>query len=288
MMTHQLRTRNPIDRTTRLSGVVSTVAAVMLMLPFVAGCEDEDPVVVDAPPFPPDGVFSVTGDGVVSIFWNPNQESDLVGYGIYRGNQAPEGPYHRIDTVSANTEFYDDFDVVNGEFWYYAVTAFDARGVDSDGESGLSLELVFDTPRPEGFGLVLVELGQDPSRAGYDFSSLSNTSQAASLGTTDIYFENSGGVNYVVAADPLVDIQDYGVIELVAVDWAPEVGWAPSKRVEAIADHSYIVRVIDGQGDFNMAKFEVTGVTTTNLTMDWAYQADDNNPELAPMGGAMR
>ena len=267
-----------------MSGVVSAVAAVMLMLPFVAGCEDEDPVVVDAPPFPPDGVFSITGDGVVSIFWNPNQESDLQGYVVYRSVANP-GPYYPLDgaVLSASETAYDDFDVVNGETWYYAVTAFDASG-----ESELSLDTVFDTPRPEGFGLVLVELGQDLSRAGYDFSSLSNSSQAANLGTTDIYFEYTGGVNYIVAADPLVDIQDYGVIDLIAVDWAPEIGWAPSKRVEAIRDHSYIVRVIDGQGDYNMAKFEVKGVPTTILTMDWAYQEVDNSRELAPVGGAMR
>lgn len=287
-MTQQLRTRNPIDRTTRLSGVVSAVAAVMLMLPFVAGCNDEDPVVVDAPPFPPDGVFSITGDGVVSIFWNPNQERDLDGYIVYRSVANP-GPYYRLDgaVLSASTTSYDDFDVVNGETWFYAVTAFDASG----NESELSLDTVFDTPRPEGFGLVLVELGQDPSRAGYDFSSLSNSSQAASLGTTDIYFESTGGVHYVVAADPLVDIQDYGVIDLVAVDWAPETGWAPSKRAEAIVGHSYIVRVTDGQGDFNMAKFEVTEVTPLNLRVDWAYQAVDNELELSrvsPIGGAMR
>ncbi len=287
MMTHQLRTRNPIDRTTRLSGAVPAVAAVMLMLPFVAGCDDEDPVVVDAPPFPPDGAFSVTGDGVVSLFWNPNQEPDLAGYTVYRGNQAPEGPYFFLADVSASTTNYDDFEVNNGDFWYYAVTAFDVAG----NESELSRDLVFDTPRPEGFGLVLVELGQDPSQAGYDFSSLSNSSQAASLSTTDIYFENTGGVNYVVAADPLVDIQDYGWIDLVGVDYAPESGWAPSKRVEAIPDHSYIVKIVDGQGDFNMAKFFVVSVTATNVEMDWAYQAVENELELsriAPIGGAMR
>lgn len=283
MMTHQLRTRNPIDRTTRLSGVVSTVAAVMLMLPFVAGCEDEDPVVVDAPPFPPDGVFSVTGDGVVTIYWNPNQEPDLAGYRVYRGPQE-FGQYDFLAEVSANTTFYDDTDLINGETWFYAVTAFDAAGHDSE----LSRETVFDTPRPEGFNLVLVELGQDPSRAGYDFSSLSNVSQPASMGTTDIYFESSSGVDYVVAANPLVDIQDYGVIDLVAVDWAPETGWAPSKRVEAIDDHCYIVRIVDNLGRYNMAKFEVMGPPTTNLTIDWAYQEVDNNLELAPMGGAMR
>lgn len=288
MMTHQLRMRNPIDRATRMSGAASAVAAVMLMLPFVAGCDDESPVVVDAPPFPPDGVFSVTGDGVVTIFWNPNQELDLQGYRVYRSVANP-GPYFPLADVSASTTAFDDFDVVNGETWFYAVTALDVN----DHESELSLDTVFDTPRPEGFNLVLVDLGQDPSRAGYDFSSLSNSSQAASLGTTDIYFESTGGVNYVVAADlpSVVDIQDYGVIDLVAVDYAPETGWAPSKRAEAIVGHSYIVRVIDGQGDFNMAKFEVKEVTTDNVRMDWAYQAVDNELELsrvAPIGGAMR
>ncbi|HEU4929496.1 MAG TPA: hypothetical protein VFU38_06665, partial [Candidatus Krumholzibacteria bacterium] len=159
-------------------------------------------------------------------------------------------------------------------------------------ESELSRETVFDTPRPEGFGLVLVELGQDPSHAGYDFSSLSNSSQAASLSTTDIYFESVGGVDYVVAANQLrVDIQDYGLIPLIGVDWAPEEGWAPSKRVEAIDGHSYIVRITDNLGDFNMAKFEVTEVTNLNVRMDWAYQEVPNELELsriAPLGGAMR
>jgi hypothetical protein len=287
MTTHQLRMRNPIDRTTRLSGAVTTVAAVMLILPFVAGCNEEDPVVVDSPPFPPDGVFSVTGDGVVTLFWNPNQEPDLAGYQVWRGNEDLNGPYFFLADVPSNTTSYDDFDVVNGETWFYAVIAIDAAG----NESELSRESVFDTPRPEGFGLVLVELGQDPSQAGYDFSSLSNDSQAASLGTTDIYFESAGGAQYVVAADALVDIQDYGLIELQAVDWAPDTGWSPSKRAEAIEGHSYIVRIVDGQGDFNMAKFEVRAVTATNLTVDWAYQASDNNPELSvvpAVGGAMQ
>jgi len=167
------------------------------------------------------------------------------------------------------------------------VLAVDAAG----NESELSRETVFDTPRPEGFGLVLVDLGQDPSHAGYDFSSLTNSSQAASMTSTDIYYESVSGVDYVVAADPLVDIQDYGLIDLIGVDWAPEEGWAPSKRAEAIIGHSYIVRIVDDQGDFNMAKFEVMGVTNTNLTLDWAYQAVENELELsriAPLGGAMR
>jgi len=282
-MTHPLRIRNPIDRIARLSGVLAAIAA--LTLPLVAGCEDEDPVVVptDTAPFPPDGVFSVTGDGVVTIYWNENQEPDLAGYVVYRGTTDP-GPYFPLAEVPSNQTYHDDFDVTNGETWFYAVTAVDDRGHESE----LSRETVFDTPRPEGFGLVLVELGQQPSLAGYDFSSKSNAPQPANLSTTDIYFESVAGVNYVVSADAGVDIQDYGLIDLVAVSWAPEVGWAPSKQVEAIAGHSYIVRILDGQGDYNMAKFFVRSVTATTLTLDWAYQEVENNLELAPVGGAMR
>ncbi len=280
-MTHHLSIRNPIDRAVRMSGVVmAAVAAVML--PFVAGCEDDNPVVVDTPPYPPDGVFSITGDGVVSIYWNANWEDDLDGYAVYRSTTDP-GPYYFLEKVPASQTYYDDTDVVNGQTWYYAVTAIDRAGHESD----LSLESVFDTPRPEGFGLVLVELGQDPSRAGYDFSSLSGTSQAAALGTTDIYFESTGGVNYIASADLDVDIQDYGLIDLVYVDWAPLVGWAPSHSAEAIIGHSYIVRIRDSQGDYNMAKIQVTEVSTTSVTLDWAYQAVENNQELAPIGGAM-
>lgn len=279
-MTLHLRI-NPIDRVARLSGAVAAVAA--LTLPFVAGCGEEDPVVADTLPFPPDGVFSVTGDGVVSIYWNDNWESDLAGYSVYRSTTDP-GPYFLLGDVPASQTFYDDTDVVDGETWFYAVTARDAAGH----ESNLSRESVFDTPRPEGFNLVLVEKGQDTAHAGYDFSSLSGDPQAWDAGTTDIYFESTGGVKFMRRARPEVDIQDYGVIDLVSVDWAPDIGWAPSGSVEAIVGHSYIVRIINGQGDSNWAKFFVSSFGANTVTLDWAYQAVPNNPELARVGGAQR
>jgi hypothetical protein len=249
-------------------------------MPLVAGCDDDPVVAADNPPFPPDGVFSVTGDHLVTIYWNPSQEDDLAGYQVYRGNVDLSGPYYPLAKVSKGTTAYDDTDVNNGETWFYAVTAYDKNGHESD----LSAEDVFDTPRPEGFDLVLVNLGQDASQAGYDFSSLSGTAQLATANTTDIYFEIQAGVKYIVCADPGVDIQDYGLIDLIGVDWAPSIGWAPSKKVEAIAGHSYIVRISDGQT--NYAKFFVNGAPTSSVTLDWAYQADAGNPELLVVGGA--
>ncbi|HEX6790205.1 MAG TPA: hypothetical protein VF247_02755 [Candidatus Krumholzibacteria bacterium] len=287
MKTHHAHMRNPIHRVARLSGVLAAVAA--LTMPLVAGCEDDPVVAADYPPFPPDGVFSVTGDGVVTIYWNSNQEGDLAGYTVYRGNEDLAGPYYALADVPANQTYYDDFDVNNGETWFYAVAAVDKNGHESD----LSAEDVFDTPRPAGDDLVLVELGQDPLHAGYDFSSLSNTSQSAALGTTDIYFENQAGVQYIVCADPGVDIQDYGLIPLDGADYAPapsEGGWAPSKKAEAVAGHSYFVRILTG-GQYNYAKFYVDGAPSTTVTLDWAYQPSTSyygNRELLVFRGGTR
>ncbi|MCK4773326.1 MAG: hypothetical protein KAT30_01020, partial [Candidatus Krumholzibacteria bacterium] len=86
-----------------------------------------------------------------------------------------------------------------------------------------------------------------------------------------------------------VDVQDYGFIDLIYVDWAPVAGWAPSGQVELIQGHSYIVRIVKGGNTFNMAKINVVAVSTASVTLDWAYQKDNRNRELAPgVGGAQR
>lgn len=226
----------------------------------------------NTPPYPPDGVFSVTGDGLVSIYWKPNWENDLAGYGVYRSGD--NIVFNLLADVPSNQTYYNDYDVTNGETWYYAVTAFDLVGFESD----LSHEIVFDTPRPEGFGLVLADYLVQDDQSGYDFDTESR--QASGLGTTDIYFGLEGAIPYLFTNSG-VDIQDYGLIDLIDVDWAPWVGWAPSGRAEVIPDHSYIIRISD-QGHWNYAKVEVRSTTTQSVTLDWAYQPVLDLPELAP------
>ena len=136
-------------------------------------------VTPNTPPFPPDGVFSVTGDGLVSIYWNPNFEDDLAGYGVYRNDEL-YGYYTWLADVPANQTYYLDYDVTNGETWYYAVTAIDSAGLESD----LSYDVVFDTPRPEGFNLVLMDYLVQDDQSGYDFDT--ETRQASGLDTTVI------------------------------------------------------------------------------------------------------
>ena len=244
-------------------------------------------VVIDnGVPSAPDGVFSITGDGQVEICWNLNPEPDIAGYDVYWNSQ-PTGLFQYVATVGAKTTCYVDTDVDNGTTYFYAVLAFDNDGLESE----LSFEDVFDTPRPEGTNLVLFDyLGQNSGLSGYDFSSLSGTPQAWDNPTTDVYFGPFNGVPTLFADQGAgVDVQDYGYIELLYVDWAPAGGWAPSGQVEMIPGHSYIVRVVNQSGLFNMAKFYVQSASAASVTLDWAYQVDLDNPELSPgVGGAQR
>jgi hypothetical protein len=277
-------------------GWISCLLIMALALPalFLTGCDsDDDPIIVDtAPPAVPTGVFSVTGDGVVSVYWNDITLDDLIGYDVYRhdGDDPVYGEYVYLGTVAWDEQltddymfhYFDDFDVVNGETYYYAVLSYD----DSGNESDLSYETVIDTPRPEGEGIVLFAESVDATKCGFDFSAANPVAQAANVSTTDIIIELDPvtDILYVKAATLDVMLQDYGTIELVWVDYAPASGYSLAGRSELILGHSYIIRIADGTFA-NYAKFQVTGITADTVEIDWAYQTALNNRELGvPVG----
>lgn len=289
--------RNPNGRFEKVSGTFFVMAFAILVLPFVAGCSNEcngcpDPAGTNAPPFPPVGVFSITGDDQVEICWTQNWENDIAGYAVYWSDTL-EGLYAWLEDVDASTTCYTDTDINNRETRFYAVLAFDTRGNESD----LSYEAVFDTPRPEGFNVVLSDyLGQTPGTSGWDFPT--RTVQPWDNITTDIYFgtltdqQTATNVSYIFTAAG-VDIQDYGYIAdgdefEVFVDWAPDQGWSNLGRVEAVVHHAYILRINDGS--VNYAKIWLKSVTNSQVTLDWAYQEVSDLPELTPgaKGGASR
>jgi hypothetical protein len=76
------------------------------------------------------------------------------------------------------------------------------------------------------------------------------------------------------------DIQDAGYASsLDAVDFSPvgqTAGWSPTGTVELIPGHCYIVWTWDD----HYAKFRVTGLSATTVSLDWAYQTATGNPEL--------
>jgi len=274
----------------RRSTVVSQAAVAVLLLALMIplpGCDD-DPVDTQ-PPAVPTGVFTVTGEGVVSVYWNDLDQSDLAGYAVYRhdGTDPEHGRYHWLGDVAWDENFdednllhwFDDFDVVDGQTYYYAVLAYDTSG----NESSLSWETVDDTPRPEGYEVLLYDRdGDHPERSGFDFSRLDNGRTDWDDLRADIYVAFDGGVPFVYSARPgVVFLQDLGTISFASVDAAPTSGYSAIGVAELIEGHTYAVAIVeDPENDVHYAKFYVYEITAGAVEIDWAYQTDEGNPEL--------
>ncbi len=254
----------------------------MLLGVLLAGCREESTAPI-VPPAAPRGLFSVTGDGQVTLVWLANTEPDVVSYRIYEGPCGGTGcEYTRIAAIPAPAGAqYVEYVVTglaNGATRFFAVAAVNRAGAESD----LSYDDVFDTPRPAGAGLVLNNFLVYETNIGYDFSAFARTNTIDA--PADIFFGywvDSLGYAYqqVFASGTSTDIQDAGYVSsLDAVDFAPdaESGWSPSGTVEAIVGHAYVVWTRDN----HFAKFRITAVGPTQVTLDWAYQIDAGNREL--------
>jgi len=240
----------------------------------LGGCADEVYIVRPdhTPPSRPKGLYSVTADEAVYLFWEENDEDDFREYRVYRREEGDDY-YHRIG-ITKIAEYVDQ-NVENGVTYFYAVTARDKNGNESDFS-----DVVFDTPRPEGWGWSLYDRFYKPSRSGFDFS------EPAILYwddyEADIYLEYDDDLEsfFLCVANDQTDIQDFGYTDkLDDVDYSPEKGWSYVGWVEVIPGHSYIIWTADN----HFAKLRVKKITgDLKIDFDWAYQVDPGNPELAP------
>ena len=94
-------------------------------------------------------VESLTGTGVppaqhsVSLSWNASTSQNVTGYNIYRGVKSG-GPYSKINPVLNASTVYTDTTVVDGQTYYYVVTAVNS----SNQESGYSNQAQAVIPPP--------------------------------------------------------------------------------------------------------------------------------------------
>ena len=114
------------------------------------------------PPAPPTGIVAINGDNSVDLSWYPNRESDVAGYNVYYA-YSYQGKYTLIG--STGKTYFTDYGAVNGDTYYYAVTAYDFNGNESD----LSYDVVYSTPRPEGFNQSIFDYRTYPDLGGYSF-----------------------------------------------------------------------------------------------------------------------
>jgi hypothetical protein len=241
---------------------------------FALSCEDQTDCIFcsedNGAPSVPKGLYSVTGDEAVYLFWYPNDESDLEGYKVYR-NTSSSGYFGLIGTTTSAS--FVDRNVNNGTTYYYVVSAYDYYG----NESGLS-DVAYDTPRPEGYDWRIYDYNQYPNDAGFDFSTESVLPYDNH--NADIYldYDDYYGVFFLNVANDSTDIQDFGYTDnLDDANWAPEYGWSSVGWVEVISGHTYIIWTKDN----HFAKLRVTSTSGDDyIYFDWAYQVDTGNPEL--------
>jgi len=251
-----------------------TVLLVALMFAGISGCYiDTDDERDNEPPAVPRGVITITGDEQVIIEWYPNGEYDLAGYQVWRGRD--DTNFDNLAEVSEDTTRYVDTTVRNGETYFYAVSAYDIHG----NESELSPENAWDTPRPDGRNITLDDYNIFPDRSGFDFSRPEKGSVPWDTAATDIYFGFDTEVNVTyLYSDNETLMQDLGYHEnFDTVDFVPDMGYT-SLFVELLEGHVYAINTPDN----NFAKIHVRELYEDAVIFDWAYQTDPGNVQLAP------
>lgn len=240
---------------------------IMLLVLFASSCKQMTNDFDTTPPAPPTGLWTQTGDNSIELFWERNRERDVAGYNVFVSSSY-NGRYELIG--SSSDPYFLDNGARNGSTYYYAVTAYDYDG----NESELSRDVIYDIPRPEGYGVVLDDYRRSPQTAGYDFSRYGIVPYNDLY--ADIYFENYQGTLYMnVRSDS--DIQDVGpTTSILDVRQAPSSGWSSTHDVQLVAGHTYVVWTWDD----HYAKFRVTNLSPSRVTFDWAYQLQQSNPLL--------
>ncbi|MGH8016160.1 MAG: hypothetical protein ACREBV_08220, partial [Candidatus Zixiibacteriota bacterium] len=106
-----------------IKSMIIGLAALVLV-----SCDENNTVVVfDPAPMAPQGIYTVTGNNAVYVYWNGPYEKDIDEYLIYRSDSATTG-YAVIgsrDVVSNPnldliTYEFVDFTAINGTTYYYA------------------------------------------------------------------------------------------------------------------------------------------------------------------------
>ncbi len=256
------------------TNTILTLLLGVLIFGSISGCYiDADNDSDREPPAVPRGVITITGDEEVIIEWYPNGEYDLAGYQVWRGRDGTN--FDNLAEVSENTTRYTDTTVRNGETYYYAVSAYDVHG----NESELSPENAWDTPRPEGRNIVLDDYNFSPERSGFDFSRPEKGSVPWDSPATDVYFgfDIEIGIPYLYSDNDTL-LQDLGYHEQFDdVDVVPEIGYT-TFFVELIEGHVYAINTPDD----NFAKIHVRELDEETVVFDWAYQTEPENVQLAP------
>lgn len=272
------------------------LAGLAVLAILAAGCNDEILNTVSPEKLaPPLGLYSVTGDGSVTLHWKAsNYGEGRQGFKIFRyagsysGTEAPETVPTAFGTVAADsiatTTSAGSFSrtvtgLTNGTTYSFLVVAYKDNGDEISRPSNV----VLDTPRRESPTTINLFNGAGNARF-LDVAGNPPTPTATSSSGIDILCEsfNAGAESRCgMVGQNSARVQDLGfVTDWDEIDQAPAgTGSYPaaSHSVEVLPGHVYAVFTGDGY----YAKLWVTAITGSYDFTCWvAFQPQAGNNEL--------
>jgi len=88
-------------------------------------------------PSPPKGLVAVAGENIIALSWDANQEKDLASYRIWRKEEGMD-EYKLLDTRTTKESTYNDITIEKNKRYYYAVSAVDKSGNESQKSASVS------------------------------------------------------------------------------------------------------------------------------------------------------
>ncbi len=252
--------------TMKRAAIISAIFAAASL--FISGCGVNDNYEYDnTPPAAPTGLVVYNGDGRVDVAWNDNRERDVAGYNVYFSFEY-DGKYERIGSTTDN--YFVDREAINGEKYYYAVTAYDYNG----NESELSYEEVYAAPRPEGFDAAIDNSVYYENTSGFSFNTYSPVPY--NTDNTDFFFTIDGdGRMYFDVYDDTY-IRDMGATNnIYDIEFAPET-FPNELYAQVVLGHTYVIWTWDNR----FAKVRPKRVTGNRIVFDWAFQTREGEPML--------
>ncbi|MCD6163062.1 MAG: hypothetical protein J7K40_11705 [candidate division Zixibacteria bacterium] len=250
---------------------------IVLVAMIIVGCE-ENTSYVDPVPAAPTGLTSITADEAIYLAWYAVGELDIKTYAIYRNTNGPDNTFYFQNEVSSNYTSWIDNAVDNGETYYYAVTA-----IDEDGQESELSDYTYDTPRPEGANAVIYAYDENSyyDYTGFDLYAGERVPYD-DYTNCDIYLSYYNNSFYIYVRHDDYYIQDFGYADgFDDVSYAPDDGWSDFNSVEAIDGHMYMLKLWHFD-EWHYARIWITDFDNNPDAMEfyWAYQIDEDNREL--------
>lgn len=89
----------------------------------------------------PTNLTAVGGDALVTLDWDDNTGSDIIGYNVYRSLKSGTA-YGKLNNVPVSESAYTDIDVSNGQAYYYIVKAVNSSQLESGGSNEVIVSVV--------------------------------------------------------------------------------------------------------------------------------------------------